>query len=98
MDKQQNDKRTTEGKDGVSAEPDVATPSKKVSQTDFAKGLRRAILTSALREGFRSVLGAMMDAIGVDFDFKPETMELPEIDDLFDDIEVTEPTENADPE
>lgn len=98
MDKQQNDKRTTEGDEEVSAKREVETPSKKVSQTENAKALRRAILTATLREGFRAVLGAMMDAIGVDIGFKTETLELPEVDDLFDDIEVTEPMENADPE
>ena len=99
MDRKQNDERNTQGQDKEPSEAEVKAPRKTVSQIDFAKGLRQAIITAGLREGFRMAFKATMSTLfGVEIDVEPQTLELPEVDDLFDDIDVIEPTENADPE
>ncbi len=98
MDKEEQ-KRNTESQDNQKSEAEVKAPRKTVSQVDFAKGLRQAVITAGLREGFRMAFKAMIDALfGVEIDVKPQILELPEVADLFDGIDVVEPMENADPE
>lgn len=99
MDKKQKEERNTQGQDSKPSEAEVKAPRKTVSQFDLAKGLRQAIITAGLREGFRMAFQATMSTLfGVEVDVEPQTLELPEVADLFDDIDVIEPTENADPE
>jgi len=94
MDKME-EKRPTEGQDKA----EVKVPRKTISQVDFAKGLRQAVITAGLREGFRMAFKAATEALfGIEVDVEPRSLELPEVDDLFEDIDVIEPMESADPE
>ena len=99
MDKKPEDQKPTKSQDEKPSQDRVKRPAQKVSQKDFAKSLRQAILQAGLREGFRMGVKAMMDTLfGVEIDVEPQEQNLPEVDDLFDDVEVIEPSEHADPE
>lgn len=106
----EKDKRSDKNQGKHDLDADTATPlcpnrnelptsRKPVSQTDLARGIRQALITATLREGFRVAFQTLMENFfGVDVDIDPQPLALPEVEDLFDDIDVVEPMETPDPE